>query len=364
MNKIILYIGSMQRGGANRVMANLADYFCKVGVDVVLVNDIFPNPLKPEYTVNPFVRRYFLDENGHGGRKIKRLIRRMSSFRKLVKKEKPDTIVSFMAAPNYRMLISTLGIKVRKIVSVRNDPYKEYGNGIKKIITNMVFGLADGCVFQTWEASEYFFKIIRSRSRIIFNPVDEKFYSISREADAKNIVTVGRLEKQKNHRLLIDAFSRLSCDFPDEKLLIYGEGGLRSELELYVHELNLSDRVLFKGITTDIGKALSSAKVFVLSSNYEGMPNALMEAMVVGVPVVSTNCPCGGPRMLISNEEQGMLVDCYDESMLADAVRSLLVDGSMRKKLGEGAKEKAKEFHPDIIFKQWYDYISLNDKKR
>ena len=153
-------------------------------------------------------------------------IKRILKLRKIIKAEHTDAVVSFMGPPNIRMLLATMGLKCRKIVSVRNDPYKEYGDGLVKMVTNIIFRLADGCVFQTKEAAMYFSKNIQQKSKIIFNPVGKQFYEVKRVDNPKNIVTVGRLFLQKNHTLLIKAFSKLAHEFPDDNLIIYGEGEL------------------------------------------------------------------------------------------------------------------------------------------
>lgn len=352
--KYIFYIDSMQLGGANRVMANLVNYFSSIGTQVVLINDIVPDKNVPEYEIADSVKRIFLDI--HDKSPITSNIRRIAKLRKMIKAEHADAVVSFMGPPNIRMLLATIGLKCRKIVSVRNDPYKEYGYGIVKRIANIVFRLADGCVFQTKDASEYFSKTIQRKSKIIFNPVGKQFYRVKRADDPHNIITVGRLFPQKNHALLIRAFSKISLEFPEENLIIYGEGDLRHALEELVRKLDLESRVFLPGSASDIPEKLAEAKLFVLSSDYEGMPNALMEAMAVGVPIISTDCPCGGPEMLVRNGVDGILVPCGDVECLASALCQKL-DDEKRETMGISAKQRAEIFREDIIYRQWENFV-------
>ena len=345
----------MQFGGANRVMANLVNYFSSKGADVVLINDIIPDKDIQEYDIKSSANRFFLDI--HDNSVILSNIKRILKLRKIINSEHTDAVVSFMGPPNIRMLIATIGLKCRKIVSVRNDPYKEYGDGLVKMVTNIIFRLADGCVFQTKEAAMYFSKNIQQKSKIIFNPVGKQFYEVKRVDNPKNIVTVGRLFLQKNHTLLIKAFSKLAHEFPDDNLIIYGNGNLRSELEILVRNFGLERRVFLPGTISNIPEKLAEAKIFVLSSDYEGMPNALMEAMAVGVPVISTDCPCGGPRSLIENDSNGILVPCNDVETLVQALHKVLSDESLRLKMGQLSKRRALAFSPDIIFLQWEKYI-------
>lgn len=353
-HKYIFYIDSMQLGGANRVMANLVNHFSSVGAKVILINDIAPDKNVPEYEIAASVNRIFLDI--HDKSPVISNIRRITKLRKTIKAEYADTVVSFMGPPNIRMLLATIGLRCRKIVSVRNDPYKEYGDGLAKKITNILFRLADGCVFQTKDASEYFSETVQRKSKIIFNPVGKQFYGVKRADDPHNIVTVGRLFPQKNHVLLIKAFSKIAHEFPDENLIIYGEGELRSELEDLVKDLSLEGRVLLPGSTSNIPEKLAEAKVFVLSSDYEGMPNALMEAMAVGVPVISTNCPCGGPAMLIQHNINGILCSCNDVNNLSASMRTFL-NNIDREHIGVKGQKSAETFKEDRIYKQWENIL-------
>lgn len=355
MKKIVLYIDSMQKGGANRVMANLVDYFSNKEFDVVLVNDIISSTDIPEYEVNALAKRIILNETGTS--RVFSNYKRIKNLRNIIRKEKPDCVLSFMGPPNVRMLLAGMFLPCRKVVSVRNDPNREYGKGIfKKIITNMLFLLADGCVFQTEDASKYFFDIIRNKSKIIVNPVDKAFFNTPSLETRKNIVTVGRLYPQKNHKLLIQAFALISHQYPDEKLIIFGEGPLKNELKQYVSEMGLDQRVIFPGAISDVNVELSKSKVFVLSSDYEGLPNALMEAMASGVAVVSTDCPSGGPKYLLKESNAGILVPCNNADKMAQAI-SIMMDEKKNDYFRDQAKKKAKEFLPETVFIEWENFL-------
>lgn len=352
--KIIFYIDTMQRGGAQRVMSVLANNLSALGYNVILITDFKPQSISQEYVVSSQVERLFLREDLKGNALIKN-IERVKSLRKIVKHENPDVVLSFLGHPNIRMLLATFGLKCRKIVSVRNAPNREYGsNFIRKTMINLLFLLADGCVFQTPDAAQYFYKKIQNKSQIIFNPVDDRFYNIIPSKNKKNIINVGRLEPQKNHKLLIDAYANIFENF-DEDLYLYGDGSQKKKLQDYVKEKGLDDRVHFMGNVENIDEVLSNAKVFVLSSNYEGMPNALMEAMVASVACISTDCPCGGPRLLIQNSKQGLLVPCNDVNAMSKALRTILNDDCQ--KIGENARRRSQEFRTNKILTEWKDYL-------
>lgn len=355
--RFLLYIDMMERGGAQRVFVNLIQHLTDAQVDVVLVNDFELASDVAQYSVDERVRRYYLRKSLKGNPILKN-IERVTQLRCIVKKEKPDIVLSFLGRPNKRMLLATFGLKTKKIISVRNDPNCEYAaGGFSKWFARNLFRLADGCVFQTEEAAKYFPLAVQKKSTVILNPVDLKFFNTVRTEEPHNIVTVGRLESQKNQGMLIKAFAEIAREFPGEKLIIYGEGSLREELENLCESLHIADRVEMPGNILNVEKALSEAKVFVLPSNYEGLPNALMEAMAVGLPCISTDCPCGGPKLLISDARNGMLVPVGNEKQMADMLRSLLLDTNKLEMLGMNAKKRAEDFKTDVILFQWDNYL-------
>lgn len=357
LKKIVMYIDTLAHGGAQRVMVNLAEYFNAIGVEVILINDFALESSQAQYQVSPEIKRYYLRKSVSGNLILKNL-ERIIRLRKVIKNEKSDCVLSFLGRPNKRMLIATIGLKTKKIVSVRNDPNREYGNKFyQKLSAQILFLLADGCVFQTNEAKSYFSKHTQRKSIVIYNPIGEEFYLIQRNTNSRNIITIGRLESQKNHCLLISAFSNIAEEFPKENLLIYGEGSLKGKLQDMIKNLDLEQRVFLKGDTKQVPKVLENAKLFVLSSDFEGMPNALMEAMAVGVPSISTDCPCGGPKEIIEDGKDGILVPCGSVEQLEIAIRKMLLQEEKRKKIGIKAKAKAQKFRAEIIYQKWYQYF-------
>ena len=350
--KIMFYINAIHHGGAERVMVNLAEMFANRGNDVSLVTsfmDIW------EYTLSGRVTRINLCERTYKGF-IKRNYKLTKLLRKKLKEEKPDILISFMAEPNFRALIATIGLKTKNLISVRNDPNREYPNKLFKFLARNLYKRADGVVFQTSDAKAWFPKKIQEKSEIIMNQVDDKFYHVQRSENPKNIITTGRLTEQKNHEMLIRAYSQIA-DKVEDDLIIYGEGELREKLESLVKELNLEGRVHLPGATKDVPKVLSEAKIFVLSSDYEGMPNSLLEAMAVGVPCISTDCPCGGPRGIIKDGINGFLCNVNDVNNLACKIETILNLKNAENTIGKSAKEHLMTFAPQIVEKRWISYV-------
>lgn len=359
---ILFNMGSLKKGGAERVASNLCNFLVKDN-DISIMTSIKENSY---YKLNNNINLYNLDENRPEKNFLKKNIKRLKKMNLLVKKIKPDIIISFLPEPSYRILfLKIFNPNIKVIVSVRNDPKVEYSSIKNRMIMKLLYPLADGFVFQTQEAKEYFSKKIQDKSVIIPNPINEEFicepYTGKRE---KIIVTVGRLEKQKNHKMLIEAFSKLPEELNEYKLIIYGEGSLRPELEKQIKELNLSDRVFLPGQVDDIKNKIYKASLFVLSSDYEGMPNALMEAMALGIPCISTDCPCGGPRFLICSNKNGILVKINNSEKMENKIEYILKNENIRNKMGREAIKIREDLNPDNINNEWKKFAIYTKDKR
>ena len=351
MTKIMFYINAINGGGAERVMVNLANCLSSWGYEALFVTSY---PAEGEYPLRAEVRRFFLEETEIKQSRIKRNVSRISKLRTICKAEKPDVLISFMAEPNFRAILATRGLPVKTLVSVRNDPNKEYAGKMGRMVGKVLLPMVDGCVFQTEDARKWFPKRLQKKSRIIYNAVREDFYQIERTPVRGEIVTCGRLVEQKNHAMLIDAFAEVVKEFPFATLKIYGEGQLRDTLQRQIDRLGLTEKALLMGATNDVGKALKTADLFVLSSDYEGMPNALMEAMAAGIPCIATDCPCGGPKELFGEAGAAKLVPCGDAERMKQAICTAFEEPDQ----GEVERSCAEKFCPDRVNAIWKEYIN------
>lgn len=353
--KIAFYINAIHEGGAERVMVNLASNFADSGNKIILITS-FKDDWEYPYSNN--IKRYNLEKSKNNCSKIRRNYLRIKKLRKILKLESPDCIISFMAEPNYRAIIATIGLKTKVIISIRNDPNKEYSGIIGKILGKKLLPLADGCVFQTKEAQKWFPMKLQKKSKIIYNAVKKDFFEIKRNIVKNRIVTCGRLEPQKNHKMLINAFTIVLKQHPQAKLFIYGEGKSKEELSTVISNNNIKRNVFLCGNSNNIPEVLKTAELFVLSSDFEGMPNALMEAMAAGIACVSTDCPCGGPRELIKDKYNGYLVPVNDSTKMANTIINALNNPKKTIEIGTQAKSDAYNyFFPEKIIKEWYEYI-------
>lgn len=353
--KIAFYINTLAHGGAERVVTVLANSFYDRGWDVSVITT---KKSDYEYVLNANVKRYILELSQSELSLIRRNISRISKLRKLLKKLNPDLAVSFMAEPNFRLLLAAKATNLKTVVSVRNDPSKEYPNIFLRIAANVLFRKASGVVFQTQEARSCFNKEVQEKSVIIFNPVDKIFFDSKYNPLDNLVINCGRLVDQKNQELLINSFKKVVEKHPKAILEIYGDGPLKKKLESQILDLGLEKNVFIKGLVSNILPVLEHASIFVLSSKYEGAPNALMEALAVGVPCVATDCPCGGPRMLIRNMSNGVLVENDSSDDLAAAISELISNKDLSNSISKKAKENAAKFETSVVIDEWENYLS------
>ena len=349
---LLFYINSLRRGGAERVLLQLAERFAGAGYRAVFVTSF---RAEDEYPVPPGVERISIEDAQIPQNALKRNASRISALRRLCIEYKPAALISFMAEPNFRAVLAARGLPVKTILSVRNAPEKEYFNSVFRFVARHILPRADGCVFQTEDAKSWFPERLQKKSTVIMNQVSQRFFDEVPSDTHRGVAAVGRLSPQKNHAMLIRTYAALGD--VDEPLTIYGEGPLREELEALVKELGLEGRVFLPGQSADISRDIKGAKLFVLSSDYEGMPNVLLEAMALGLPCIATDCPCGGPASVIEDGVSGMLIPVGDEKALTEKMRLLLSSDEARVMLGQNAKTAAEAFRPEAVFRQWKEYV-------
>lgn len=358
MKRIILFISSLQKGGSERVMVNLAEYFHEKRYDVILVTQY---QRENEYKILPEIRHVYSEpeETMLTGGRIRNFCVRYQTLRSIWKAYKPDVVLSFLGKNNLMAVAAAAFLPTKVAVSVRGEPTMEYEGRLMQLLARLVFRFADGVVLQTERARAFFPRAVRRKSAILPNPLNPQFIGREPCADRENlIVAAGRLDENKNHAMLIHAFAKIADEYPLMRLVIYGEGALRAKLEALVAEKGLSDRIEMPGSVSDVADRICKARIFTLTSNTEGMPNSIMEAMALGIPVIATDCPCGGPAELIQDGENGLLVPVGDAFALADAFRRILQDAEFERKLGESAREIVERLAPDKVNKRWESYLN------
>ncbi|WP_312562800.1 glycosyltransferase family 4 protein [Anaerospora sp.] len=356
MNKVnkIVFIGYLPGfGGAEKSMIMVANGLARMGNHVTIISLKDNNVV---YEIDELVEYIFIPDQGIS--KFSKLINRFLNLKSALSRIRPNVIISFWLQPAiYVALISKFN-GYKNIYSERSDPGNKEYLGLTGIVRSIIFQLINGFIFQSTGAKNYFGKNIQSKSIVIPNPVYIKFndYQIPKFRE-KIIVNVGRLHTQKNQKLLIEAFSYIEKEFPEYQLHIYGEGELKNELQELINKLELGKKVYLMGTTKDISRKIVNSSLFVLSSDYEGMPNALLEAMALGVPCISAECPPGAPSDLIDHGENGLLFPTKNAQALANCIKKILSDVSLAEQLAINAKQICHTHSSDKILAQWNEGI-------
>jgi len=350
----IVFVGHLPGfGGAEKSMIMTANALAQKGHKVSLISVASNNPV---YPIDQKIEYIYLQDKF--SKKFMNIIGRFCSMRKTLSELKPDIVICFwlQVAIIATLLSKFYGFKV--IYSERGDPGNIEYNGLLGLVRKLIFPLIDGFVFQSDGARNYFPIIIQKKSTVIPNPVYISYddYPLPVQRD-KVIANVGRLHPQKNQKLLINAFSKIYADFPDYQLHIYGDGELRNELQQQINDFGLNGCVILKGTTKQILDTIVKSALFVLTSDYEGMPNALMEAMALGIPCISTDCPPGGPDAIIIHGKNGLLFPVGDELQLEINMRSVLTDTDLAEIIALNAKNICLTHSPEVIFCNWDKFI-------
>ena len=366
MQKIAFHLNSLQQGGAERVVSNLANRFAKEGYEVVIATEWYGTD---EFALDQKVRRVHvgLTKEDEDRSRISKMLRRIWYLRRFMKKEKPDVVVAFTRGVLYRALAAGIGTGIPVVISVRTDPVGHYDKKADKLRIPLLFPHAAGCVFQTEGAKAFFAPYLQENSRIILNPLNPKYVGVPEPAvRTKDVVQSGRLVDFKNQPMLIRAFLKVHEKHPDYALKIYGpdsKDGTKEILESIIHENHAEDFVKLMGGSNTLEKDLADAALYAFSSDWEGLPNALMEAMALGLPVVSTDCPCGGPKTLIEDGVNGLLVPIMDEKAMTDGILRLIEDRELAERLGREARKISERANEDAVFEQWQTYLQECCKK-
>lgn len=354
---IAFYIGSLKKGGAERVFVNLAGYFASRGCRVTMVTQY---EKENEYVLPDGVFRVISDitPEEEGGR-IGNIWRRYQKLRRIFRELRADVVLSTIGKNNFMALLANAFLPTKVVVSVVAEPTEEYPGGLMRFLAKTLFYFADGIVLQTTDAAKFFPKRIRQKSVILKNSLNPAFVRPRFAGERRqDIVAVGRMDENKNHRMAVRAFAHIADRFPDSRLILYGDGALRAALLREAAELGLADRILLPGAVTDVADRIEKAYAFLLTSFTEGMPNTLIEAMSLGLACIATDCPCGGPKDLIEDGVNGFLVPVNDDKALADRLSQLLSDPAAADTMGKEAAKLQESYRPDRVNADWEAYFA------
>lgn len=352
MKKLIVSIATLGSGGAERVLSVLSKHLVERFDEVQYVmwdgGDVF-------YDMDDRVKIVSLPSlSGRKGRN-----KQIKAFRQYIKKERPNLILSFLTPYNMLVLLSTIGLKQRVVVAERTDPSRLLAGGKPMLwLRDCLYRRALGILTQTEYAKSCYDKKFAGKTKVIYNPItmtEEQVGMALRTEKEKTFVSVGRLEAVKDQKMMIRAFNQFHQNHPNYRLVIYGEGPMRQQLESLICSLRLEKNVILAGRSNKVWDAISPAECFLLSSEYEGMSNAMAEALCLGLPVISTKV--AGATELIKDGMNGYLVDIHDVDTMEKRMCEVADNITLRESMGKEAAKVYELLRADKISQEWVDYL-------
>lgn len=337
-------MGKLAIGGSERVLSILASQLAEMGHEViVLIYNAMPN----EYSLDDRVHKYYMPEINYSysflwKRNKKTLFQCLKYIRNIVKLEKPDYLLPFYYSEQRDLMVSTLFMKKKIIAVIRNNPAQFPWKRLTRWYRNIMCLFSYKIYVQNNVQKNYFPNFMKKKTFVLANPVSDEFLKSKKEEyfskNSVQFVSIGRLVQQKNHKNMLDAFKIVLEKYPRTQLKIFGDDQLRENIEKYICDLKIEDSVQCMGRTQNVVSALMESDIFILSSDFEGMPNALMEALTLGMPCVSTDCPTG-PADLIKHGVSGLLVPIKNPIKLAESMLYMIEHQEEAAQMGKNARE-------------------------
>lgn len=358
MQKKVLFVNHcLTGGGSEKAMTLIANYFASHNIDVTML------------LLNEYERTYEVDNRIEiiecycpiGKSKLIWHLKRIKTIRDALKESKATVVITFMWDINMNVILASWGLNKKIIASERCDPLHEHRKLIKFAI-NFILPLADFSVFQTEQVRSYYPKRIRKNSCVIPNALADNLPLPDRSNVENTIVAIGRMTEQKNFEMLLIVFSLFVQNFEKYKLIIYGDGPLRSRLQEQANSLGIAGKVFFPGYISDVNNKMKNAAMYVNSSNYEGISNAMLEAMAMGIPSICTDCPVGGAAMIIHNEINGLLVPVNDATAMLNAMYKVALSDELSSKMSKAGTEIRTTLNINVIGNKWLQLYKKIEK--
>lgn len=357
--RVTLIIPSLDAGGSERVMTTMANYWTTKGWDITLLT-LDDGRQPPFYELAPSVEHIALGvavPSAHWLIRIWNNVQRLRIIRQAIVRSSPDVVISFLHRTNVMTLLATRGLQVPVVVSERNDPRGKFPGRVWDTLRNWTYPWASQVVVMVANMVEAFSPRIQRLCQVIPNPVHlshelaGRMYSGTKK-DEQIVIAMGSLQEQKGFDRLLKAFAQVAPKHPGWVLEIWGEGPLRQSLELLCDAYGLHERVRLPGRTKQPLMQFRRADLFVLSSQFEGFPNVLCEAMACGLPAISFDC-ASGPGDIIRHGVDGILVPPGNVEQLAKAMDWLMRDAAVRKCLAARAPAVRERFALDKVMRMW-----------
>ena len=350
MKNIVFIFSSLGLGGSQKIEAFVANACAEEGYNVSAI--VFSND-EAKVKLNPSISVY--NANYHRGKDVRSKIIFLFRLRRMIKQLDPNLICVFLADITRVVVYACTFMDIPIIASERGAPSK---HGKRFALYERAFQKCSNVVFQTDFARRYY-RLIEEKTSIIPNPcfITHDYKTEDYYHSEKLIISGGRFSQQKRFDVLIDAFSIVIEKHPEYSLKIFGDGELKQNLESQIKSYGLNEKIQLCNYSENLFFEAGLPDVFVLSSDYEGVPNVLMEAMSLGIPCVATDCEPGGPRMLFDNETRGILANVGDPFSLANKITIIIKNKELARSLGSSAKKIVKDYNPQKIVKKWLDLL-------
>lgn len=347
--KIVITTPGLSGGGTERVATILANGFVKRGHKVLIVC-CYCNDREYELDDAVEVLDVMSDKRGFAG-----LVYRSLALRRLLRDIKPDVVLSFVAP---EMVLAQRSC-APTVQTLRNDPWHYDTSRSKRFLFKKAFTSAKRVVFQTTASMGFYSDEIRSKGVVLPNPLETSCLPRWRgNMDAREFVAAARLNEQKNYPMMINAFGEFHKTHPDWRLTIYGEGPERGKLERLVAELGLGESVSLPGRSSEVHERIANAAAFVLSSDYEGVSNSMLEALCIGIPCVVTDHTPGGAREYIEDGVSGLLTRVGDAHDMALAMARVADDPGFANELGARAMRVRERVDVENAVNQWESVLT------
>lgn len=355
--RILFIVRTLGYGGASKQLTLTAEALADRG------HEVYAYSYNADRTEQHFSKVVFIPEKNTVKSSLKEYLCSPLRIRKQIKRLHPDIVISWRANAGCFCTLACLGLHIKHVFSERTDPYMETSLALK--VATKICDRADYGVFQTEGAQRYYKRLSKGRSTVIPNPIflNNDIKLVPYNERRNEIAFVGRcFLKQKRQDIMLKAFKIVLETHPEMQLVFYGGDFDIEKIKQMTVDMGLQDHVTFAGPVNNVLNKIKHARVLALSSDYEGIPNVLLEAMSVGVPVVSTDTSPGGVQVIVNDGINGYIVPRGDYRKLAEKIVAVLNSKSIAERFIQNGLENIKRFNPEIIFEHWDQFLQTTIK--
>ena len=343
--KIVFVLPNLSSGGAERVVTILSKGLIdkNITVDILLLQDDLVH-----YSVPDGVNVVCLNTKGMSRFQRFRTIRK---YLKTIKKDKP-ILVPFQDSCLKNVLLAKIGLKIPVVATERNNPFRKGITRWAKFKATLPLKFSNFAVFQTPDARRYYSGLKDKKCKVIANPITNVNVRWQGNVEPDKLISVCRLHSQKNLPMLMDAIEIVKKTYNNVNVKIYGEGELRESLEQKIKDKDLVDNISLCGRTDAVHQKMAESSIYLCSSNFEGISNSMLEAMSIGMPIISTDCPIGGAKMMLENGA-GILTPVGDAQQFAKEIIRLFENKELACELAQKALERSRLYSEPSIIEEW-----------